>query len=202
MNDIKTELVVKVQKDKEFRGFEHRDAILAEVAKAEPQIRAEQPALVERFMRVHAEDLAGYEFRCERFGAFLAVFVKRAVNKPPKDHLVAAINLGATPAIQLEPGHGVDMLGVVAVGASWLSDGAVAYRAYLNTDGEEQRRDYMIMTSHRPGGGGDDSFPFVRNIEACARHAKDDLVVFAGAVLHVPFGRGREVYDKVLAACK
>lgn len=179
----------------------------------------------------HARQSAGFSFRCEKFGDFLAVFIGRDGNvepSQPKSH-AATINLKGTQAFKLEPGYAPDRLGVLTYwhSSEWLdAAGKVIGRGggltipsptWRNTCGPN----YEVAPTYRqfmqvyiPGsnesygrmmmGSDYDNRLNRRRTENYPRVAMDDKVVFdgIGTTIYAPAGLGQSVIDAIHTALR
>ena len=123
-----------------MREGEETLALWEELAKqAEPDVLSKRQTALEEARARHAEDLAGFAFKCIRYGNFLTLFISRG-NPPPKQYYVSeknfsiALNLDCINSITLEEGHGPD------------ENGVVVYRPLLTKGG--------TVTALYGGGGG------------------------------------------------
>jgi hypothetical protein len=143
----------------------------AKAIAAVPLIKDAQPERLAKSTIKHVTDVAGFSFRCERFGDFLALFVERAGKKT-----VEAVNVARAWPIVLTTGHTPDLGGsayiFIATGVN--AGGKVAYSLMLSDlepiPGVEQLNSWAW--------GNDGPVTVVTGI---ARDADDDRIEFGGA---------------------
>lgn len=198
-------------KGDKFPADRYCEQMKAAAALVIPQVRAEQAGEIAEFLRGHAEDCAAYEFKCERFGDFLSVFIRRGKKtKYRVDHIVVAINIGASPAIKFVEGRGADLLGTTTLKAEWCghSDKHLIGKIIAEPserlwgDGYQQ----MFVLPRKPDNAGYYSSyeSTIETVDATARPPQDDLIVVEPDVgtIHVPFGRGQAIYNQILNALR
>lgn len=174
-----------------------------------PQILAEQPSILHAYTAKHATDVSAYEFRCERWGDFLALFMGRIQNEWGQrngEHFmedrmireIVSVNLAICRDISLRHGRESDLLGTVSF--TRKAEGKIII---LPLDAEETGTWRLQMKNENFGMTGY-SGPVIafHSHEGAARQAVDDRIIFTGldGTLFVPVGRGQEVYNAILAA--
>lgn len=211
------------QDERERRERAELDA--ANKARAEalvPEVIAEQPARFTKFEAAHAADVAGYSFRCERYGDFLAVFMQRgpepewSYGRRRTNKQVSVINLMGASIITLNPGRPADLRGDAYFSWHYDYDSQTGKTLGIKVGAQQPHYDYpryQIVTApvaaQTNGNGyaqdiwnGYDGRIFGVNVESIARPAEDDRISFqaAGVTLHMPFGCGEAVYASILKA--
>lgn len=192
------------------------DRLSIEAETMKPEVMLQQPARLAKFQEEHDADVQGYEFRCERWGDYLALFIQRGSETeskywvPEKRRICAALNIGETREIKLIDGRLPDLEGHACFGYFEQRDNTTGKDEYcpeplllkneirwmkLSLD-NRTKEEGMHLASER------DSLPV--RLEGVARPAEDDLIRFEGigATLHMPCGLGKEVYQKILDAIK
>lgn len=109
------------RREREQRELEeHRKIAEAEARAMAVELLAKQPERFAEFQADHDKDKRLYEFRCERYGDFLAVFVARSEPladsvdgrgewwSPPSHKICATLNLGTSRKIELREGRAPD----------------------------------------------------------------------------------------------
>jgi hypothetical protein len=185
-------------------------------------ILAKQPEKLKKFQEILEDDIKGFEFRCERWGDYLTLFVKRGPKIEYKDpygrynfgsnKIVSSINLSESKLINLTLGAAPSLSGKLAFVAgqkrdkTWILYDNQEPEYYYNYKIIEHIEDinppnayYGYQHSYNSGG----KFVDV-DIDTLAVPAMDDLIIFNGAkyCLHVPFGRGWTIYQQILEAIK
>lgn len=204
-------------------------SIRLEAANLIQKVISEQPKRLAELLAKHEEDKKLYQFRCERHGDFLAVFITRAPQ--PDGHsiwgrtsnkVVSAINLNAHGTITLNEGSAPACDETASLTFSFehpkTSEGATDYSAarirkvvpsfsdcdapypVMLRENEKSARNGMMFGSQGRYKGEEYLAGIV--IPGIARGARDDKIYFsaAGVTVHAPAGIGASVYKKILAA--
>lgn len=178
---------------------------------------AEQEERLLKFQTAHQADSQSYEFRCERWGDFLAVFIKRGStaerkswNSGRSNRVCSSLNIGISRKISLYAGHAPDMNGVAYFRAkNEQLDGSYVYKPVAIQPALSHSNRMLILDEPRQPGGGliydghlDDLLGV--SVQDCGRPAEDDRIRFEGpgATIFVPAGRGEEVYTAILSAIR
>ncbi len=202
---------------KSIMTTKERDAKLKlEAELMKPKVLAEQHKRLCDFIEEHKKDSETYEFRCERHGDFLAVFITRGEEQVrtswsyQPNKIVAAISLINDKTIELREGNYPDTSATARFNrwSKYTEDlkeyeysvvqdyyPNSSYRYMLVTDSPSQAP-HMWHTQ-------DGRFLGV-TLTGCAAPAVDDKIRFegSGVTIYVPFGKGKAVYDKILKAIK
>lgn len=190
---------------------EHDEMVEKYRLKKEAKILAEVPAKLAEYKKDYDEQVAGFKFKCQRWGQFLNVYVAFG-----KNEYETSINMGNVERIDLIDGHGVDALGKIFY-----------YVIEANSD-EKGNRDLSFINARCPNRhvyglgmtqfdtkeciikSSYDSYGFVmseyellkKRTLGIHRSSKNDRISFNGIDynLEVPFGLGRDIRDKIIKA--
>lgn len=199
-------------KNKEQEDLLVRLRLESEMKRSE--VLAAQIERLERFREDHEKDLTLYEFRCERYGDFLAIFISRGESiereyywQEDNTKIISALSLMHSQEIRLVEGYAPNMSGV-AYFSERLDNSSGKYYAHVLYDDIIDR---PMLVLDKPVDGnvwmiGSESY-YERlgvSVEGCARGAKDDTLRLegGGATIFAPFGKGKMVYEKILEAMK
>lgn len=194
----------------DHKKSQEKDKMKLEAELMKPKVMAEQHERLCKFIADDKLDYDSYDFRCERYGDFLAVFIKRGENKPRNawysgNKTVSAISLMNNKTVTLIEGRAPDTSAIARFLRSNDSAGKyivsfeyfpeMPYRSMLKVDSTGQNQIYNTW--------GYDNFLGV-TLEGCAAPSLDDSIRFegSGVTLFIPFGKGKSVYDKILKAIK
>lgn len=193
----------------------HAEKIRAAVSDAIPQVQAENAEKLAEYKRLHESDVKSYHFRCERYGEFLALYIRRG---PDDNKTVHAINIAQT-TVKLVEGHLPDLGGEVGFrtrGRTSLSDSSASISIVAIWPGIEFEHSYprrrVIETMAKPDEdwvcfGDDDYILADLRVPECAQPALDDEIHIellpqpgTGIILTTPAGCGKDVFDTIMAA--
>jgi hypothetical protein len=221
-----------VDGDEEVTESDYYQNVIVPLIQAEEQkVRDSEDALFQKFNDIHQRELAEFRFECVRFGDFLNIFMTRSKDeryehKPHKFN--DAVNLNLTRNISIEPGRAPDREG--KTGYNVISTKRLIFThsrdGYYRPDftkppvddthgilsSQYTIPDYHYQLSYHEGEQGQDRYsfhyPMSSNIDHYTDNAPrpsiDDEIKFVGhgLVLRVPAGKGEEVKQKILAACR
>lgn len=200
--------------------IDHKARLQAEADAMAPEVMALQPEWLKAYRAEHRADAKSYTFDCRKFGDFLSLFIARPSNTgaeycQPRD-MAATLNLRDCKAILLVKGHAPDLkapLELSATSAGWYGSNAGMGVSYspdsrirmLEPARLEYGRPLLALPTKKGSGqnwqGYQDMGGFTVSKTGAARLAEDDRIEFRGngSTLYVPFGRGQEVLDRILA---
>lgn len=197
------------------RDLEAAKAIAGKAAsKIIPEIAAGRDAKLTDFEAEHAKDADGYEFRCERYGNFLVVFMSRgepatnAMGASERQKIAIAINAGAAKTINLALGYLPDMTGTASLDAQYYSPERVTV-----VYGHAHKKARMVEAEAAVGidaqsalaqqyYGMQTNFLAGTHVQDCPRPAADDSIAFDGiaTTIYAPAGLGQGVFDQIMKA--
>src|SRR4051794_27412369 len=109
------DLVCGSYEERETRRKELEKDLCIKAEAMKPAIMAEQPVRLDKFLEEHITDGENYGFRCERWGDYLALFIKRGPVPdgkswgPTTNRRCSSLNIGETREIKLSEGRAPDL---------------------------------------------------------------------------------------------
>lgn len=178
------------------------------VGAAEIVVLAKKQRYLEDTVKEHETQFKSFKFECSLWGQFLNLSIARDMGQTgslePVVYYSMAINLMNVKAINFFPGHGPDLNWTVKYYVNYNHNPknitvieqleSLPYRYIINDTSKG---------GHNNNGYHSDLFA-KRTTPNFPRYAADDRIVFFGTdlELHVPFGRGQEVFKKIMACTK
>lgn len=180
--------------------------------KKEAEILAEVPAKLAEYKKDYDEQVAGFKFKCQRWGQFLNVYVAFG-----ESEYETSLNMGNVKRIDLIDGHEVDASGEVYYYVSECLNSEKGNRdlsfinkrfanRYYQITGlglpQFETKECSIKSSYDPWGCGISNGVLPNKTSGAARYFKNDKISFNGIDydLEVPFGLGRDIRDKIIKA--